>query len=70
MSKGYEQEQATDIAEFADVLPFDVELDNDIREWLEHSKPIQLKEYGLSEPDSEEEYYVLLNELSELLMER
>ncbi|NRD78552.1 hypothetical protein HPT25_14405 [Bacillus sp. BRMEA1] len=70
MSKGYEQEKDTEIAEFADVLPIDdVELDNDIREWLQ-TPPVQLKEYGFGEPDSEEDYYALLNELSELLMER
>lgn len=71
MSKEFEQEKGTDITELAEEVFTleDLELDNDIHEWLQ-TPPVQLKEYGFGEPDSEEEYYALLNELSELLMER
>jgi hypothetical protein len=71
MTKGFKQEKGTDITELVEkVLTLeDLELDNDIREWLQ-TPPVQLNGYGFGEPDSEEEYYALLNELSELLMER
>ena len=66
MSKGFEQEKDTDINELAEeVLSFDdLELDNDIREWLQ-TPPVQLKEYGYEEVDSEEEYFAILNEISD-----
>ncbi len=66
MSKGFEQEKDTDINELAEeILSFDdLELDNDIREWLQ-TPPVQLKEYGYEEVDSEEEYFAILNEISD-----
>jgi hypothetical protein len=72
MSKGFEQENDIDITELVDVLSLDdeIELDNDIREWLQ-TPPVQLKEYGFSEVECEEEYFEILNEISDYyLMER
>ncbi|MFT4413346.1 hypothetical protein ACLM5H_05755 [Fredinandcohnia humi] len=70
MSNVFEQEKDTDIIELVEVLSFDdMELDNDIREWLQ-TPPVQLKDYGFGEPDSEGEYFAILNEISEYLMER
>nr|WP_259548305.1 hypothetical protein [Heyndrickxia oleronia] len=70
MSKGFEQEKHTDILELAeDVLFFDdLELDNDIREWLR--KPlVKLRDYGYG-AEREEEYFAMLNEISDYLTER
>lgn len=47
----------------------DLEMDNDIREWLK-TPTVQLQDYGFGEPYSEEEYFSILNEISEYLMER
>lgn len=70
MSKELVQEKEFDITELTEVIPFDdAELDNDIREWLQ-KPPVQLKEYGFGEPDSEKEYLAMLEELSSHLMER
>lgn len=71
MSQGFEQEKHTDIAKLEEEVLFfdDLEMDNDIREWLQ-TPPFQLQEYGFGEPDSEEEYYNMLEELSSYLMER
>lgn len=69
MSNVFEQEKGTDITELVEVLSFDdTELDNDIREWLQKT-PVKLQDYGF-EPDSEGEYFAILNEISEYLMER
>lgn len=66
MSKGIKQEKDTKITELAEeVLTFDdLEMDRDIREWLQ-TPPVQLKEYGFEEADSEEEYFAILNEISD-----
>jgi len=66
MSEGFEQEKGTDITELAEeVISFDeLELDNDIREWLQ-TPPVKLQDYGFGEPDSEEEYFAILNEISD-----
>ena len=70
MSNVFEQEKDTDIIELVEVLSFDdMELDNDIREWLQ-KPPVKLQGYGFSEPDSEMEYFAILNKISEYLMER
>ena len=71
MNKGYRQEMDTDITKLTEeVIPFDdLEMDNDIREWLQ-TPPVQMKEYGFGEPDSEEEYYAMMEELSSYLIER
>lgn len=61
MSKELVQEREFDITELVEVLSLEdeLELDNDIREWLK--KPsVQLKEYGFKEPDSEGEYFEFL----------
>lgn len=65
MSKELEQEKEFDITELVELsLEDELELDNDIREWLQ--KPsVQLKEYGFEEPDSEGEYFEFLNEISD-----
>lgn len=70
MSKGYGQEMDTDIAELAEDVLFldDLEMDNDIREWLQ-TPPVKLQDYGL-EAEREEEYFALLNEISGYLTER
>lgn len=59
------QEKDADIIELMkDVLTLDdLEMDKDIREWLQ-TPSVQLKEYGY-EPDSEREYFVFLNEISD-----
>ncbi|WP_031537520.1 hypothetical protein [Bacillus sp. MB2021] len=72
MNKGFEQEMDTDIAELAEEvlsLEDELELDNDIRKWLQ-TPPVQLQEYGYEEANREEEYFAKLNEISEYLMER
>lgn len=69
MSNVFGQEKKTDIIELVEVLSFeDLEMDNDIREWLQ-TPPVKLQNYGY-EPDSEEEYFAILNEISEYLMGR
>ncbi|WP_108671808.1 hypothetical protein [Peribacillus acanthi] len=71
MSNVFEQEKDAGITELMKVFPFeDVELDDDIREWLQQIPSIQIKDYGFDEPDSEEEYFAILNEITEYLMER
>ncbi|MEI0739036.1 hypothetical protein VQ056_24385 [Paenibacillus sp. JTLBN-2024] len=71
MSIEYKQEKDTDIAEIAEeVLTFDdLEMDKDIREWLQ-TPSVQLKEYGFEEVEREEEYQVLQETMSDYLMER
>lgn len=66
MSKGFEQEKEIDIIELAEEVLFfdDLEMDNDIREWLQ-TPPVQLKEYGFSEAECEGEYFEILNEISD-----
>lgn len=66
MSKGFQQEKDIDITELAEeIVNFDdLEMENDIREWL-RTPPVQIKDYGFGEADGEEEYYALLNELSD-----
>lgn len=70
MSKGLEQEKEFDITELVEVLSLDdeLELDNEIREWLQ-APPVKLRDYGF-ESEREEEYFATLNEISEYLMER
>lgn len=70
MSKRFEQEKDTDITELVEVLSFnaELELDNDIREWLQ-TPPVKLQNYGY-EVEREEEYFATLNEISEYLLER
>lgn len=65
------QEKDADINELVEEVLFleDLEMDNDIREWLQ-TPTVQLKEYGFGEPDSEKEYLAMLEELSSHLMER
>ena len=65
------QEKDADINELVEEVLFleDLEIDNDIREWLQ-TPTIQLKEYGFGEPDSEKEYFAMLEELSSHLLER
>lgn len=71
MSIEYKQEKDTDIAEMAEeVLTLDdLEMDKDIREWLQ-TPSVQLKEYGFEEVEREEEYLVLQETMSDYLMER
>lgn len=71
MNKGFEQEKDTDITELAEeVLSLDeLEMDNDIREWLQ-VPPVLIKEYGFNEVDREEEYFAILHEISDYLTER
>lgn len=71
MNKGFEQEKDTDMTELAeDVLTLDdLEMDKDIREWLQ-TPSVQLKEYGFEEVDREEEYQVLKETMSDYFMER
>ena len=71
MSKGFEQKKDTDMTELAEeVLTLDdLEMDKDIREWLQ-TPSVQLKEYGFGEVDREEEYEVLWETMSDYLMER
>ncbi|MBB2481335.1 hypothetical protein H5P36_14180 [Bacillus sp. APMAM] len=69
MRKGLEQEKDMDITELAEVIPFDdAELDNDIREWLQ-KPPVKLQDYGYG-AEREEEYFAILNEISDYLTER
>lgn len=70
MSIGYKQEKDTDIAELAEeVLTFDdMEMDNDIREWLQ-TPPVRLQNYEF-EAEREEEYFAILNEISGYMTER
>lgn len=71
MSNEIMQEKEEDINELVEEVLFleDLEMDNDIREWLQ-TPTVQLKEYGFFEPNSEEEYLAMLEELSSHLMER
>lgn len=71
MSKGFEQEKDTDITELTEeVLTLDdLEMDKDIREWLQ-TPSVQLKEHEFEEVDREEEYEVLQETMSDYLMER
>ena len=71
MSKGIEQEKEIDIIELVEVLSLDaeLELDNDIREWLQ-TPPVQIKNFGFDEVDKEDEYNAIEEELSNYLMER
>lgn len=71
MSRGFEQEKDTDITELTEevLILEDLEIDNDIREWLQ-TPLVQLKEFGFGEPDSEEEHNAMLKELSSHFMER
>ncbi|WP_075980108.1 hypothetical protein [Bacillus massilinigeriensis] len=61
-----------DILEMVDAISLDdVEMDNDIREWLQQTQLAQIQDYGFSEVDREEEYSAILNEIShDYLMER
>jgi len=70
MNKGFKQEKEIDITELMEVLSFnaELELDNDIREWLQ-TPPVKLQNYGY-EVEREEEYFATLNEISEYLLER
>ncbi|MFB6469508.1 hypothetical protein ACE38V_22505 [Cytobacillus sp. Hz8] len=70
MSKGFEEEKDADINELVEEVLFleDLEMDNDIREWLQ-TPTVQLKEYGF-EAEREEEYFAMLEELSSYLIER
>ena len=70
MSKVLEQEKDNVITELAEVLSLqeELELDNDILGWLQ-TPPVKLQDYGF-DADREEEYFLILNELSEYLMER
>lgn len=65
MSKGIEQEKEIDIIELVEVLSLDaeLELDNDIREWLQ-APPVKLQDYGF-EAEREDEYFATLNEISD-----
>jgi len=65
MSKGIEQEKEIDIIGLVEVLSLDaeLELDNDIREWLQ-APPVKLQDYGF-EAEREEEYFATLNEISD-----
>ncbi|WP_071458429.1 hypothetical protein [Bacillus massilinigeriensis] len=65
MRKKFEQEKDIDITELVEAFSLDdeIELDNDIREWLQ-TPSVQLKDYGY-EPDSEREYFAFLNEISD-----
>ncbi|MBO1513554.1 hypothetical protein [Metabacillus bambusae] len=71
MSNEIMQEKEADINELVEEVLFleDLEMDKDIREWLQ-TPTVQLKEYGFGEPDSEKEYLAMLEELSSHLMER
>ncbi|KIN51147.1 hypothetical protein [Bacillus subtilis] len=71
MSNEIMQEKDADINELVEEVLFleDLEMDKDIREWLQ-TPPIQLKEYGFEEVDREEEYQVLQETMSDYLMER
>lgn len=70
MSKGFEQEKDTYITELAEeVLTFDdLEMDNDIREWLQ-IPPVKLQDYEFG-AEREEEYFAILNEISDYLTVR
>lgn len=65
MCEGIEQEKDIDITELVEEISSfdDLEMDSDIREWLQ-TPPVQLKEYGF-EADREEEYFAILNEISD-----
>lgn len=65
------QEKDEDINELVEKVLFleDIEMDNDIREWLQ-TPTVQLKEYGFEEVDREEEYQILQETMSDYLMER
>lgn len=68
MNKVLEQDSGIENIVMVEVVEFN-DIDDDIREWLQ-TPHVQLKDYGFGKPDSEEEYYALLDELSEILMER
>lgn len=69
MNKELVQEKDMDTTELEEVIPFDdAELDNDIRDWLQ-IPPVKLQDYGFG-AEREEEYFAILNEISEYLMER
>ncbi len=64
MSNVFEQEKDKDIIELVEVLSLDeIELDNDIREWLQ-TPSVKLQDYGF-EAEREEEYFSILNEISD-----
>ena len=66
MNKRLGQETDFELLEMVEVD----DIDDGILEWLQQTPPVKIKEYGFSEPDSEEEYLAILNEISEYLMER
>jgi hypothetical protein len=47
-----------------------VDIDDEIREWLQQAPPIQIKDYGFDEVNREEEYLAIQEELFNILMER
>lgn len=59
------QEKDADITELVEEVLFleDLEMDNDIREWLQ-TPTVQLQDYGV-EAEREEEYFAILNEISD-----
>ncbi|MFO1443304.1 hypothetical protein KDN24_08785 [Bacillus sp. Bva_UNVM-123] len=69
MSKGFQQEKDIEITELVEVLSLDdeLELDNNIRVWLQ-TKPVKLQDYGFV-ADREEEYFAILNEISDYYLE-
>ena len=64
------QEKDADVTVLVEEVLFleDLEIDNDIRELLQ-TPTVQLQDYGV-EAEREEEYFAILNEISEYLMER
>ncbi|NRG28102.1 hypothetical protein HRF69_13340 [Bacillus circulans] len=65
MSNKIMQEKDADITELVEEVLFleDLEMDNDIREWLQ-TPTVQLQDYGV-EAEREEEYFAILNEISD-----
>jgi hypothetical protein len=65
------KESDIEIIEMVEAISFDdVDIDDEIREWLQHAPPIQIKDYGFDEVNREEEYLAIQEELFNILMER
>lgn len=69
MNERLEQETDIDIIEMVEAVSFD-DIDNDIREWLQQTQPVQIKDYGFNEVDREKEYLAILNEIADILIEK
>jgi hypothetical protein len=71
MNKELNKENENVLNELEGLIPIsDEEIGEDIRVWLQTPPSPQIKDYGFEDVDREEEYFAMLNEISEYLVER